>query len=244
MSGSRTHRSDVPGPFLCIGHSHLACVTRAASAAEIPLRAFNFWDLPGAIVNEGDQPRFAGEISEALTQHAGAIFSFVGGGAHVVLGMLVHPRRFDFVLPEQPGLAIDPAAEVLPAAAVRQILESMTHEYLLLMEEIRRLTKGPMFHLEPPPPSADAQRMMVDVPWGMFPDRCREISSAALRYKLWRLHSRILRGWCSSRDVIFVKAPVQTVNANGFMCDDYYGDGAHANNAYGDLVLAQMRQLA
>lgn len=231
-------------PLLCIGHSHLACVTRAAVTAGVPLRAFNFWDLPGAIVNDGGQPRFAEDIREALIGHAGPVFSFVGGGAHVVLGMLVHPRRFDFVLPDEPDLALDPAAEVLPATAVRRILESMTDEYLTLMGEVRRLASGAMFHIEPPPPSADALRMHADVPWVMFPDRCREISPAALRYKLWRLHSQILRAWCSGNGVTFVEAPAGTSDADGFMLDDYYGDGAHANDAYGELVLAQMRQLA
>lgn len=244
MSGSVAYRPEESAPLLCIGHSHLACVTRAAAASATPLRAFNFWDLPGAIVNNGTQPRFSEAISEALIRHAGPAFSFVGGGAHVVLGMLVHPRRFDFVLPSEPDLAIDPSAEVLPAIAVRRILESMTDEYLALMGEIRRLVKGPMFHIEPPPPSADAQRMYADVPWVMFPGRCREISPAALRYKLWRLHSEILRAWCTGRGVTFVEAPGQTCDAGGFMRDDYYGDGAHANDAYGQLVLAKMRQLA
>lgn len=243
MSALAPHRSREPAPMLCIGHSHVACVARAAAAAETPLQSFNFWNLPDAISRDGGQPRFAAAIDDALARHAGAVFSFVGGGAHVVLGMLVHPKRFDFVLPNEPDLPIDPAAEILPATAVRRILESMMEEYLALMDEIRRLANGPMFHVEPPPPSADGQRMYADVPWVMFPDGCREISPAPLRYKLWRLHSQILQAWCINRGVAFVNAPSQASDATGFMRDDYYADGAHANNAYGELVLAQMRQL-
>lgn len=231
-------------PMLCIGHSHLASVARAATAAGEALRVFNFWDLPGAIIRDEAGPKFARSISDALAQHAGPVFSFVGGGAHVVLGMLVHPRRFDFVLPSEPELPLDPRAEILPAMAVRQILESMMAEYLALMNEVLQVSGGPMFHIEPPPPSADSQRMYADVPWVMFPDRCQEVAPAHSRYKLWRLHSQILERWCTAAGVTFLKAPQQAIDAAGFMRDSYYGDGAHANTTYGELVLAQMRQLA
>lgn len=231
-------------PMLCIGHSHVASVARAATAKGEALRSFNFWELPHAIVRGDGRQHFADDITDALSQHAGPVFSMVGGGAHAVLGMLVHPRRFDFVLAEEPELSLDPAAEILPAMAVRRILESMMLEYLNLMDDVRQLCKGSMYHMEPPPPSADSERMYADVPWGMFPDRCQEISPAALRYKVWRLHSAILKAWCGSNGVGFVAAPDQAVAGSGFLADAYYNDGAHANVAYGELVLEQMRHLS
>jgi hypothetical protein len=231
-------------PLLCIGHSHVACVARAAQAAAYPLRALNFWELPGAIRQDGGEPRFDAAIERQLREHDGPVFSMIGGAAHVVLGLLVHPRRFDFVLPAEPALSLDPAAELIPSLAMQRILESQMSEYLALMSLVRGLCTGRMFHVEPPPPCADAERMQAEVPWEMFPDRCREISPASLRYKLWRLHSQILSGWCADAGLDLLPAPSGTMDADGFMREPYYGDGVHANESYGALVLEQMRQIA
>ena len=112
------------------------------------------------------------------------------------------------------------------------------------MDEVRRICAGPIYHIEPPPPSADAERIYADTPWGMFPGRCREVSPASLRYKLWRVHSQVLTDWCSAAGAVMLQVPTESMDASGFMLDRYYGDGAHANDAYGALVLEQMRRLA
>ncbi len=244
MSASVQLLPRIPGLMLCIGHSHVACVARAAQARGVALQALNFWEMPGAILREDGSPHFSPAIEQQLRQHAGSVYSLIGGAVHGVVGMLVHPRRFDFVLPWEPALALDPAAEVLPALAVRGMLESLMAEYLVLMGALRQLCRGPMFQLEPPPPYADAQRMYADIPWELYPGMCREISPASLRYKLWRLHSRIISDWCKASGVTFVTCPKVAVDAEGFLREPYYGDGAHANEAYGELLLGQMRQLA
>lgn len=210
----------------------------------VALQALNFWEMPGAILREDGASHFSPAIEQQLREHAGPVYSLIGGAVHGVVGMLVHPRRFDFVLPWEPALPLDPAAEVLPALAVRGMLESLMAEYLALMGELRRLSRGPMFQLESPPPYADAERMHADIPWALYPGMCREISPAPLRYKLWRLHSRIVADWCKASNVSFVACPKVSIGAEGFLREPYYGDGAHANEAYGELLLGQMRQLA
>jgi hypothetical protein len=236
-------RMDTHHPILCIGHSHVASVAQAAAALGVPFKALNFWEMPGAIVLENGVPHLSPQLESQLREHPGPVFSMIGGAAHGVLGMLVHPRRFDFVLPAQPLLPLDPAAEVLPALAVRRVLESLTAEYLALMSQVRRLCVGQMCHIESPPPYADAERMHADMPWGMYPGMCQEISPAALRYKLWRLHSQIIGEWCREAGALFVPCPPETFDENGFMREPYYGDGAHANMAYGERLLEQMRRL-
>lgn len=231
-------------PLLCIGHSHVACVARAAESVQFPLDSLNFWDIPEGTTAGVEGPRLSAQIEQHLRSHPGAVFSMIGGAVHGVAGMLVHPRRFDFVLPEFPQLAIDPQAEILPALAVRQMLESMMKDYLALMSHVREFCVGPMFHVEPPPPYADPVRMHADIPWVMYPGMIEEISPAAMRYKLWRIHSCVLEQWCVSHDASLIKCPPETMDADGFMREAYYGDGAHANEAYGQLVLDQMKALA
>lgn len=244
MAVPTPHRLREPVPLLCIGHSHVACVARAARAASVPLQALDFWTMPDAIVRSDGAARFSPALITQLREHAGPVFSFIGGAAHGVVGMLVHPRRFDFVLPWAPELPLDPAAEVLPALAVRAIVEAAMGEYLDLLNQLRALCRGALFHVESPPPYADAQRMHADIPWAMYPGMLQEISPAWMRYKLWRMHSRIVEDWCLANDATMVSCPPLAVDAEGFLRAPYYGDGAHANEAYGALVLDQMRQLA
>jgi hypothetical protein len=244
MSWLTNRGSAMSGPLLCIGHSHVACVARAAEFAGTPLQALNFWEMPGAILHNDGLPRFSATLEQQLKQHKGPVFSLIGGAAHGVLGMLVHQRRFDFVLAAEPTLPLDPAAEVLPALAVRRVLESLMVDYLALMSAVRQLCAGPLFHIEPPPPFADAQRMHADIPWAMYPGMRQEISPAHFRYKLWRMHSQILIDWCLASGATWAAHPRESVDESGFMRESYYGDGAHANTAYGELVLEQMRQLA
>lgn len=235
---------DTCRPLLCIGHSHVACVAQAAVKRGVPLRAMNFWEMPGAVLREGDGVRLSPDIELQLREHAGPMFSLVGGAAHGVLGMLVHPRRFDFVLPAQPDLPLDPAAEVLPVLAVRGMLESLMADYLALMTRLRQICGGALFHVEPPPPYADAERMHADIPWPLYPGMCHEISPAPFRFKMWWLHSQILADWCRAHDAKLLRSPAEAMDADGFMREAFYGDGAHANVAYGELVLQQMKGLA
>ena len=239
-----SYQGERSNPMLCIGHSHVVCVARAAAENHVVLEALNFWNMPGAILVEDGKPKFSMALAEQLRQHAGAVFSMIGGAAHGVLGMLVHPRRFDFVLAAEPDLPIDPAAELLPMLAVRAMLKALMADYLLLMSELRRLCQGSMFHFEPPPPYADARRMHADIPWVMYPGMCQEISPAHFRYKLWRLHSQILFDWCANTGITFIACPPESMDGHGFMLEPYYGDGAHASDAYGALVLEQMRRRA
>lgn len=231
-------------PLLCVGHSHVACVARAAEASGHPLQALNFWNLPGAVLKERGEPRFSTAIERQLREHSGPVFSMIGGAAHVVLGLLVHPRRFDFVLPSHPQLALDPDAELIPSLGVQRALESEMSEHLALMSLVRGFCTGRMFHVEPPPPCADAKWISANVRWKLLPNRRREISPSSLRYKLWRLHSQLLSRWCADAGVDLLPVPAGTTDADGFMREPFLSDGVHANERYGALVFEQMTSLA
>lgn len=231
------------GELFVIGHSHVGCVQGAANDyGEQDLYPLNFWGLPGAIEYHDGEAYLAEEIAARIADYWGPVFSMLGGSTHAVLGLLVHARRYDFVLPDQPDLSLDPEAELVPALAMRRIMASRMAEYLALMEQVHAHSRGNMVHIEPPPPSADVERLVFDIHWSMSTDAQYEVSPLVLRYKLWRLESRILRDWCAERNVAFIQCPQACLDEQGCLADDYYGDGAHANAAYGWQVLQQMRQ--
>jgi hypothetical protein len=64
-----------------------------------------------------------------------------------------------------------------------------------------------------------------------------------LRYKIWRLHSRIVAERCSELGIAFLPAPRETQDAQGFLRPEFAGDATHGNEAYGEAVIRQLEAL-
>ena len=159
------------------------------------------------------------------------------------MGLLVHPRPWDFVLPTAEDLPLALDAELIPHDAVKQVLAGLMQEYLEIMLQVQSAAAGALFHIEPPPPCPDERHMLPNMPWSLFPGMRHEIAPAPFRYKLWRLQSLLLEAQCKEHGIGFIPFPNMATDDRGFLAPTYFGDGFHANLAYGALVLEQMRQL-
>lgn len=228
-------------PLVCLGHSHVRSVADAARDRGVPLVAIDFWHVKPSLIQENGRTRFCDAIVRELA--GGPVFSLIGGTAHHKLGLVVHPRRFDFVLPAAPDLVCDERAEVVPFDAVKAAVLQAAQPYLDLMQLLSTSNPGPVFHCEPPPVYADEARLAPDVPWMFFEGR-RTVSPRLLRYKLWRLHADILREWCRDCGITFVPHPPEAVDDQGFLLPEHYLNAMHVSSRYGALVLEQMRALA
>jgi len=227
-------------PLVCIGHSHTENVAAAAAAAGIPLESINFWRFPAAMVRSGGAVDFAPEIRSRLSA---PIFSLVGGAVHHDVGLFVHPRPYDFVLPESQDLPMTDNAELVPYAAVHAALRMRVEPYFEIMAAVRAATQGPMFHMESPPVYA-GEAVPNEPDWIAFYGADRQVAPAWLRYKLWRVHSMIVQDYCAEAGITYVPAPPEASDAQGFLLDKFYGTLAHANQDYGALVLRQMLELS
>src|SRR5262249_51540942 len=138
--------------LVCIGHSH--CSSLPERAAGIRLTVLNFWRLPDAVTWTAGSPSLRPDIAGQLRA---PLISLMGGGAHTVPSLGVHPRPFDFILPEAPDLPLDQQAELLPYDAVRQRLEKDVAEFLRLGELVLAMVDGPVFHVDTPPPVARSE---------------------------------------------------------------------------------------
>lgn len=228
-------------PMLCIGHSHLHCVQAASARSGIAIDAIDFWADDSVVVDYPDNPSLASDIQRRFLDCTSTAFSFIGGGAHVVVGLLSHPRRFDFVLPKAPWLPLNSQAEVLPIDAIRAVLLEQAQPALKLMLHVRSLTRR-LVHMESPAPCADERFLRQRIPWSLFPGMLREVAPRPVRYKLWRLHSQIVAEFCADHDIEFVSHPSQSVDEDGFLRREYSHDGIHANSKYGRLLLRQMQE--
>ena len=239
---------------LLVGHSHIHAVNRAFLASpesyQIRLVIFGLGRFGRMVVRNNGEVALDGALVDELRAiselHRPAVcFSSVGGNAHNVMGLLEHPRPFDFVLHERPELPLRPAAEVVPSRLMRRALESKVQGQLDGMRLIHAELGIPAFHLESPP-TVESEEHVRKSSEKAFVDRLREtaVAPAALRYKLARLHSAIFSDACADFGVSFVAVPEEASDEHGFLVPEAWSDNAtHGSERYGAMVLRQIESL-
>jgi hypothetical protein len=226
---------------VCIGHSHSACVAEAALAAGAPLDVLNFWNLPGAVVTNAGEVNLAPFVAERLRA---PVFSLVGGAVHYDVGLILHPLPFDFIDPAEPDIPLVPQAAVIPYSAVRHAIARRTEPYLRIMDAVRASVHGAVFHLQSPPVFVAESVQEDDPGWVAFYGKGHCIAPAPFRKKLWRMHSALVAEHCAATGITFVPCPPEAMDAEGYLRPGLNGRPAHANAAYGKLVLDQILRLA
>lgn len=241
--------------ILVIGHSHLNAIDRAVKTAAtesaipkgIALRCIRLTGKtfrPPLIRTEGAW-YLNKAIVDLLTRHRwDFVVSCIGGNGHNVVGLLNHPIKFDFVLPSCPELPIAEGHEILPSMLVTGILRRQVGPNLRLLAAVRDAFKGPMIHLESPPPVPSEEHIRSNP--SSFKDRIDRfgVSPALLRYKLWRVHSAIYRQECRRLGIRFLPVPRKTQDAQGMLVKAAWNvDPTHGNTWYGLRVLRQLAYL-
>jgi hypothetical protein len=171
------------------------------------------------------------------------------GNAHTLFALVKHPRPFDFVLAEQPELPLDPESELIPEAFVEAALRDRMTRTEPLIAGIARHFPVPLFQIESSPPVRSAEHVLAtreSVFWDVLKLGELGVAPDFLRYKLWRLHSRLVREVCDKHGVTFVAAPSETQDADGFLVEAgcTRGDATHGNAWYGEHVLRQLYAVA
>jgi hypothetical protein len=233
--------------LICIGHSHMACVLRAADQAGVQLapiifkHVHYFEGVSHELVVAGRRG-----FDQALVARlkGGPVFSFIGGTRYLSLGIREHPVPFDFVLRDEPDLPIEPGVQIIPLEAMHQVLYEGSMRNLTLLERVAEAATGPVYHFEPPPPPKDPL-VAAGTVRGRTETRAEFVGVQRwLRYKLWRLHSEIVRTHAEEHGVVFVDRPDGTVDEEGFLRPELILNSTHANADYGRFVVEQMRGLA
>jgi hypothetical protein len=250
-------------PRICIGSSHMACVLHAAEEAGTPLEAIVLKDRTPESFRELertnltlDPTRFdptKRELSsetESRLRAASGVCCFLNGNHHLALGLWRHPEPFDLVLPEAPDLPLEHDAQVVPADAMRALLTTRLQRQLRTVSEIANLAAGPVYQFEAAPPPRDTWMLKL-APGQKTRAKKRKVPAGSdgklagrfVRYKLWRLHSQIMREYTEQAGIRFVAHPPEAVDDEGFLRDELCRNATHANAAYGALILEQMRSL-
>ena len=236
--------------ILVIGQSHIAAIRAAAKTRRETdpdrLRTRTIHTLEPCyapeLEGEGDAAAFAPPLAEAIrdqiARHDPLVASASGGNVHNGLGLVRHPRPFDFLLSGEQGPPLDPQAEPLSEALVRAALEQGMERDRCRLRAIRR-SAGAFVQLESPPPLAD-DVLIAERADAYFHGRGIAhlgIAPRGLRYKIWRLHSRIVADYCAELGARFLPVPRETQDQDGFLLPHFAGDATHGNRAYGEAVI-------
>ena len=221
--------------LIYIGGSHTLSVIAAAKLANANIAAVNLKHT-SAFADDSEQALHPAIIRKLAGR---TIVSLVGGNMHNQLGLVRHPRPFDFVLPSEPELPADDG-ELIPVEALENLLQRRMFRALSIMSLLKKRAGALMYHLESPPPIADDDyiRGSIDKYFEKRGAAQLGIVSPRLRYKLWRLHSQIVRKACLELEIEFIPCPAEAV-IGGFLRDDLRANATHANERYGAMLLAQ-----
>jgi len=181
-----------------------------------------------------------------------AWFSRLGGNEHNILGLLRYPRAFDVILPERPDLPLDDGVEILTYGYIRESMRRhiLMQRYLAILKAMRDRINAPVYHVEAPPPKRDDQfiREHLDpLLRGAVVDNegVYEIVNEHLRFKLWRIHSDLVRDECRKINVSYLSSPSDVSDEDGFLHPEGYApDATHGNAWYGARILAMVCKAA
>jgi hypothetical protein len=246
--------------ILGIGHSHILAIQFCLNSQKedleknLKLELQTIWlgddrykDYRKHVGNGGTEgfiwaKEIADEIKN-LNAETDILFSAFGGNAHNILGMVQHPRAFDFVLSSKPSLFINEKVELVPEALVELAMTSQGGfpETVWCLRAARGLYSGRIVHIESPPPIKDNDYLKNHA--GAFKDQFEiyGISPPLLRYKLWLLHSMLIKQECRLQNIEFIECPKDFIDEEGFLKSNGLAmDTTHANAAYGDSVIKQL----
>jgi hypothetical protein len=245
-----------------MGHSHVFAIKAAAAAYQADLASQG---VRVETIRVGDEPHrdyrvrsllggtggfdwsadMLAEIGKADAE-ADLVFSCFGGNAHNILGLVRHPRPYDFVLEDEPERPMAEDAEIVPAALIEDALAKQGGfpETIWCLRALRQAYRGTLVHCESPPQIPSEAHLLKYA--GVFKEKFDQfgVAPAELRYKLWRLHSRLIRRECDALGILFLDAPPEMVDAQGFLVEPAWNpDTTHGNAVYGMAVIRQLTAL-
>ncbi|AGW15252.1 hypothetical protein [Megalodesulfovibrio gigas] len=249
-----------PIALVMFGHSHVGCVLNTSRQRKvdgftwtiIPIIEANRWQVQASTFDAARNLYIGNSVvmnslqaHGAFTEGRRVVVSFCGGNVHNSLGLLEHQRKFDFVVPYEPDLPLDPAAELIPYDMMYEQFKLRNQGYLGLLSHVARETRHPFVHMESPPPIPDHD-FIVSTLDPTFKERAKTtgITSAILRYKLWRCNSHVYADHCRQENIRFVETPACVKDAQGFLLKEGWKNATHGNEWYGAKIMEHIEALA
>jgi hypothetical protein len=189
-------------------------------------------------------PKLRATIEDQIARHAPRVVSVVGGNVHNALTLMRHPRPFDFLLPGEEGPPLEEGAELIPEALVRATLAVKLQADFARLRALHEIA-GPVIHAESPPPIRDEAYIAARAE-AWFRDRAEgaiAVAGAGVRWRMWRLMSRLMRGAVEQQGGHFLSVPAGVRDAQGFLKLEFAADPTHGNEAYGVAMIRAIEDM-
>lgn len=232
--------------ILVVGQSHLGAIQAAAKThretwpEELRTRVIHTLAEPYRSEGREFGPLARAAVEDQIARHQPRLVSMLGGNAHNTMSLMRPLRPFDFILhgDEDQGPPMEADSELVPEALVRAALEERLRPDFRRLEQLYEIA-GPFIHVESPPPLASDVfiRDRAEVYFRDSYDREIEPGSPGVRWRVWRLTSRILREKVEAMGCRFLLVPRTVLDEDGFLRIDLAADPTHGNEAYGELLI-------
>lgn len=169
------------------------------------------------------------------------LFTFIHGEEHIHLSLRERPDPFDFDLPERPDLVLLPGRQVVPLAAIEQMVAAHLEKTRAILLAVRAMQPALRVVNVVCPPTIRTER------WDPGPAVANpepvEMTPLSVRLKVYLVYQRQLRQVAAQSGIECLLPPAEAVTEQGTLRDEYAGDSVHGNKRYGELVVRQMKAL-
>ncbi|MFC5355653.1 tetratricopeptide repeat protein [Azospirillum himalayense] len=250
--------SVIRNSFLVIGSSHINAIRGASKYAEQEhLRnSYTFKSIidfknDSKIIDPVDGGFDDYQLNENMkkwlyeNRSFDKIFLSISGSDYLSFCISAPNPSYDIIIPGREDLPRINGARVVPYEEMKARLKRHIRHVVLGIKAIRAEVSAPIIYLEPPPPIEDNQHLTQHAGWAERLLANSGPSSPIVRYKLWLLHSEIIKEACESVGVVFLELPSSVLNERGYLADSMLlNDVMHANLLFGAEILMQMDSFA
>lgn len=235
------------------GDSHVCalgapCILGLSAADVVPM-ASERMDLVSV---EGPFPRDLAYWQDVVRFSQGHTAAICWGGNQHNQWFLFAPKPlFDFNLASRPDLPVEPGAELVPEAMVRELFWPSVAILSAMLSEIARAEGSRIFVLGTPPPKRDEavikgylqhEPLLVALAAEKgYSLADVAVTPAIVRLKLWRVVQDMMAEMAVANGGAFVEVPPEAQDDLGFLVPEFWApDATHANPLYGRLMLDRL----
>jgi len=147
-------------------------------------------------------------------------------------------KPFDIYMDEFPDKILM-GRQIVPKFVVENIfLRYSEYIFSKLVLITKLLPEIPVAFVSPPPPVFLNE--LIKLNWNMFDTGEYEVNDPFVRLKMYTLYTKFLEECCRRANFVWLPAPKEAIDPQGFLWEKYCVDATHAHPDYYELVELQM----